>query len=684
MSLNLALLNALSGLQVNQRILDLTAQNVANVNTEGYSRKIANTASVIVGNTGGGVTLASVTRNVSEFLLRDLRAQTSALGESTVLDTFYGRMQDLFGTPGSGASLGAQVGQLADLFQALAVLPEDASRRIQVVNQAQFLANQFNDTSAKIQALRREADLDIANSITLINDKLAEIAELNLKIQQNIALNQPASDLQDQRDLALNAISEQMDVRYFVRDAGDVVIFTANGRPLLDRTPSTLTHDAVGTMSPSVSWAAGTVGPILLNGTDITSEIASGRIAALIELRDTTLPDLHAQFEEMAGALHDTINALHNEGTSFKAIASLTGTKSFAAADTPVWTGMARIAVTDAQGVVVEVQDFDLSTYATVGDFVTAVDGMANVTAAINANGQVVITAAAGNQIALNEMDSAVTVGSRTMGFSDFLGLNDLFVSGDDYATYTTAHQASDSTPLGLAGTLTFSGSFGTTNVAYLAGNDLADVAAAINANGALTAAGITATVDTEGSGFRLRITDAGGQNFFVTDSANLVSTLGVKARSNGVLADMTVNSAIIADPGRLATATLSNAPGLAAGQVGVTAGDNTTVQAIANAFNVGVAIGATGLLSGGTRTIADYGAAILSLNATQGQNVKSTLEWRDSLFQTLKSKAASISAVNLDEEMANMVLLQNAYAANARVISTTSELFDVLINIRR
>ena len=197
MSLNLALLNALSGLQVNQRILDLTAQNVANVNTEGYSRKIANTASVIVGNTGGGVTLASVTRNVSEFLLRDLRAQTSALGESTVLDTFYGRMQDLFGTPGSGASLGAQVGQLADLFQALAVLPEDASRRIQVVNQAQFLANQFNDTSAKIQALRREADLDIANSITLINDKLAEIAELNLKIQQNIALNQPASDLQD-------------------------------------------------------------------------------------------------------------------------------------------------------------------------------------------------------------------------------------------------------------------------------------------------------------------------------------------------------------------------------------------------------------------------------------------------------------------------------------------------------
>jgi flagellar hook-associated protein 1 FlgK len=117
---------------------------------------------------------------------------------------------------------------------------------------------------------------------------------------------------------------------------------------------------------------------------------------------------------------------------------------------------------------------------------------------------------------------------------------------------------------------------------------------------------------------------------------------------------------------------------------VGVTAGDNTTVQAIANAFNAGVAIGATGLLSGGTRTIADYGAAILSLNATQGQNVKSTLEWRDSLFQTLKSKAASISAVNLDEEMANMVLLQNAYAANARVISTTSELFDVLINIRR
>jgi flagellar hook-associated protein 1 FlgK len=187
-----------------------------------------------------------------------------------------------------------------------------------------------------------------------------------------------------------------------------------------------------------------------------------------------------------------------------------------------------------------------------------------------------------------------------------------------------------------------------------------------------------------DGSGFRLRIQDAGGQNFFLSDSGNLVATLDIKAHGAQTAADLAVRSDILADPGRVAFAAASSDLALVAGNVGVTAGDNSIVQAIANRFNQTLSFGATGQLAAANKTFADYGASILALNSSQAQGTKDTLGWRKALFENLQHKAASISAVNLDEETANMVLLQNAYAASARVISTTAELFNVLMSIGR
>jgi flagellar hook-associated protein 1 FlgK len=683
MSLNVALLNALSGLQVNQRLLDLTSQNVSNVNTAGYSRKVAQAESVVLSGSGAGVRLGAVTRNVNESLLADLRQQASFLGQSDVLTAFYGRMQDLFGTPSSQSSIGTEIGAFADALQSLAAQPEDASRRITVVNRARFLADQFNSIALQVQELRKETDTDIANTVTMINDNLTEIADLNLRIAQGLATGQGATDLQDARDRAVNEIAAKLDIRYFLRDNGEMVIFTEQGRTLLDRTANQLSHTAAGSISASITWAGGSIDGITLGAADITSEIGSGELAALIEMRDTTLPNLASQFDELAAALAEEINAVHNRGTAFPGNASLTGQRRFAAADTPAWTGTARVVVTAADGTVVEVRDINLGATATVGALVASIDGMANATCALNANGQIVINATGGNTVAISEMNSAVSVGARTVGWSEFTGLNDFFTAGTDYTTYTSNQQTTDSAALGLAGTLTFSGSFGTTTVGYVVGNDLGDVAASINANAALTAAGISASVVADGDGYRLRIQDAGGQNFFVTDSGALISTLGIKARGAQTAADLGVRGDLLTDPGRVAHAELSSDPALAAGMVALGAGDNVIAQALANKFNEELSFAPIGKLAGTSRTLSEFGAAILALNATQAASAEGTQEWRQALFETLSNKAASISAVNLDEETANMVLLQNAYAASARVISTTAELFDVLMSIR-
>jgi flagellar hook-associated protein 1 FlgK len=684
MSLNVALLNALSGLQVNQRLLDLTSQNIANVNTDGYSRKVATQQSVVLDGVGGGVQLGPVTRNVNEALLSDLRQQSSYVGQSDILNTFYGRMQDMFGTPDSQSSIAALISSVANAFQSMAAQPENASTSMLVINNARFLTDQFNTMAAQVQSLRQEADTDVADSVSLINDRLTEIQDLNVRIAQGNALGQQTVDLQDQRDRAVNDIAQQMDIRYFTRSGGDMVIFTAGGRAMLDGTANLLSHSAAGTMSPTVTWAAGSVQGITLGGTDITSEIGGGKLAGLIQLRDSTLPNLGSQIDELAGSLNDEINALHNQGTAYPGADSLTGTRRFTSTDAPLWSGTARVVVTDSSGTVVETQDIDLSTTPTIDDLRIAIDGMANATCSYGADGELTVSATGGNKVAISEMDSAVTVGDRTMGWGEFLGLNDFFTSGVDYATYTSDQQTSATSALGLAGNLSVSGAFGTRTIAYTSGNSLTDVAAAINADATLSAAGVTATVVTDGSGYRLRLQDSGGDNFFLSDTSNLVSTLEIKARGPQTAADIAVRSDLISDPGQVAFAAVSTDPALAAGDVGVSSGDNSVIQAIANRFNQTLSFSATGQLAAANKTLADYGASIIALNASQAQGTKDTLSWRQAMYQNLTQKAAGISAVNLDEETGNMVLLQNAYAASARVISTTADLFNVLMNISR
>ena len=127
MTLSVALFNAVTGLRLNQAALDVTAQNVSNVNTEGYSRKIVQQESMVLGGIGSGVQISKIARNVDEFVLKDMRGALAQVQDSRVQDEFYGRMQDLFGSLQSDTSIAAFINDLATQFQALANAPEDVA-----------------------------------------------------------------------------------------------------------------------------------------------------------------------------------------------------------------------------------------------------------------------------------------------------------------------------------------------------------------------------------------------------------------------------------------------------------------------------------------------------------------------------------------------------------------------------
>ena len=162
------------------------------------------------------------------------------------------------------------------------------------------------------------------------------------------------ADLEDQRDEALRELSGLIDITYFKRENGEMVIQTTDGVMLLDRDPHKLSHSAVAQASPTTSYAGGGIGGIFVDGQDITNSIRDGEIKGLIEIRDVTLPSLQSQLDELAGVLKNQINIIHNQGTAYpNTPSSLTGTRDFIDVNTQrikIENGDVRFTIFDADG----------------------------------------------------------------------------------------------------------------------------------------------------------------------------------------------------------------------------------------------------------------------------------------------------------------------------------------------
>ncbi len=699
MSLNISLLTALTGLNVTRTAIDVATQNVANANTEGYSRKIVNLESQNIVGQGAGVRVSSITRQVDEFLLRDLRIQQSSFAASEVEKQFFDSMQGFFGTLDSNSSLTTRITELATTLEALAVTPEGVAQQLDVVNSAVNMAQRFNGMSADIQKLRLEAEAEIATALTDVNLQLTTISDLNLRISKLVGSGQSSTELEDQRDLALNRLSDYLDISYYYRGNREVVVSLGAGDALVDRIDLSVTFSP----SSSVSAANNTFSAITLNSVDITDRIRSGRIRGLIDLRDKSLPQLQAELDELTTQIRFELDKVHNQGVGLPPSNALTGSRTFAGTDPFVGTGIVRISVLDANGDFVDDNvggaaffDFDLATLpvpANVTDVVNAINtGLdpAVATASLNASGRLVIQATNGaNGIAINENTSAG--GNQTMGFSHFFGLNDLFTTGANYDSYSMTQQTSSTTPLSLTGDLVFDGydTVGaapfTRSVAYVPGDTLDTLAAKINADGTLSGAGvnITAQVVKEGGFYRLLVTDTNGDNFYLSDGGGgtLVSSLNIARDRTGESNEIAVRSNIVSNPARLSRGTSSLAVAPIIGDSGVAIGDNTIAQLMANKFAEKLSFVPSGGLPSLGNTLPEYATSILSLNATKADNVAANLEFRGNLVEQLSFQASSISGVNIDEEMAR---IQNSYNATAQMIKTVSEMLDLLVSLVR
>lgn len=622
MSLSQALNIATAGLRVTQASLAVVAGNVANAGTLGYVRKSPNQIPIALGEFGSSVRIAGINRELDVYLQRQLRIEGSGASYAGLRAQLYGRLQQVYGEPGSEGALETVFSRLTEAVQALTTSPESTATRSTVLSAAQVLAQQLNGMTVDVQGLRFEAELGLSDAVAQANEAMQQIAKLNQQLGA-ASTDATAAVLLDQRDNYINQLSQLMDIRVIAGDHNQVSVFTNSGVQLVANEASQLQFDASGTITPASVWSAdptkrsvGTITLVSPNGgtMDLLADnaIRSGNIAAYVEMRDRILPEAQRQLDEIAAALAGALSDRTTDGTA---------------------------ATIGAQ------QGFDLD----VGGLLPG--NRIEISYTDN-------TTATQHKITIVRVDDPAALPLAGAATPD---PNDTVV-GVDFSGGMASVVAQLNAALG-ATSLQFSNPAGSTlRVLDDGGPNLVDV----------DAASTTATVTTLTGG-------SAELPFFLDGTIPFTGAITADGlQRTGLAGRIVVNPALIADPSRLVV--YQTAPLTPAGDA---TRPNFIYDRLARAsldFSPQSGIGTPAAPFIGS--LPSYMRQMISQQGDAAQGAKNLKEGQDIVVNSLQQRFNDNSGINIDAEMATLLKLQTAYGANARVMSTVRDLVDLLLKM--
>ena len=723
MSLTLALNSAITGLNTAQAGLDSVSHNIANVNTEGYTRKILEPSSRVLAGVGSGVFVGDILNNVDQNLLEDLRNELSGFGKLETEDSYWNRVADVFGSPQSNTSIAHTVNKLANEFELLATEPEKSATHLSTVQAGVEVASKLKRMSDTVQGLRLDTDREIERLVVEMNGLLTTLGNLNDQISVSSYPPRQTEDYEDKRDAVLNRLGEIIDISYFFTSNGAATVYTKDGTTLVSNVPVQMSHVAISQMSPENTHAGGDLTGIFAGVLDITNDIRGGRLAGLVEMRDRRLPEMQSQMDELARNLIEEINLVHNRGTSYPSVVTQqVGSRTFmdsATQEIDITNGDVSIVLynpdgTEAFSTNLRAGGLGFTTgtvnaaTAAIQTWIRAQDAqLANASFAVNAAGKLEFnlrtesfgiafrdegTAVKGSPpdditIALDHEGDGVDDKSFR-GFSNFFGLNDFFTTSPKVSFYE-----SDFKPVNygltttVARTLTF---YDNTNPVAGAGigtltvnpaDTLQNIADAINTNAVLNLR-LEAEVVPEGNGEKLRIQQIQGEQLIITQTANTdaLDLLGLDVAETGFSQRLDVNTALRENPSLISRGRVEFVNLI--GRYYLSPGDNEVASELASLMNSQVSFEAAGGLSAGSSRFSDYAAEIISRASTIGAAVQTDLQFQSDIKSALELKHGQLTGVNLDEELSQLLVYEQSYAASAKIISTTQQMFEILNNL--
>jgi flagellar hook-associated protein 1 FlgK len=296
---------AAGSLEADSFALDVTGQNIANVNTPGYTRKEATFTAIPpsdIRSAGGGVLISKVQGARDQLVETRLIGQQSVVSrEGSIADNLSSIQAALGGT---GTSIDQALNSFFDAFSTLAQDPTSAAARYQVGAQGQALAKTFNDVSGRLVQERTNVDAQVRSAVTQVNTLTQSIAAINGALYG--ASSATAETLKDQLSSALQQLSGLVDIQTIRHDDGSVDVSIGNGRAVVAGQNA---YDITATSVAPSGLAALSVGGIV-----VTSEITGGQIGGLLNVRDVLLPSYQAQLDNLAYGVATNVNTAHTAG----------------------------------------------------------------------------------------------------------------------------------------------------------------------------------------------------------------------------------------------------------------------------------------------------------------------------------------------------------------------------------
>jgi len=620
-----------SALNAAYTALRTTGNNIANVNTPGYSREITTFTPQVqtsLGNfyIGSGVAVTDVARVYNDFLAQQTNLAQASSSQADASVQLTGQVNGLFSDATTG--LGAAIDQFFAQVQNLANQPASSATRQSLLSAGQQMTSQFNNVAGQLQLMSQGADQQLGQQISSVNTTVAQIASLNSQIELASASGATPNSLLDQRNLQIQTLNKAIGVTTESQGNGSVNLYLANGQPLLVGTQTFTLAQGVDPKNPQgVVVGISTGGGIAALDPNNTG---GGTIGALLHFRAQTLPDIQNQVGRLAVSLSSQFNAIQTQGQD------LTGAAGTAFFSAPAPTVTAAPSNPDTNSVSV-----------TYGD-----------TSQLQAS-DYRLTALASGSYSLTRL-SDNTTSTISLPATGVDGMNiDLSASntgtpspGDTFLIQPVANGATNLQVLATQGSQIAAASpvqatLGGNNAGSLSVGSLA--LAPLPLNPKLTqAASISFTSPTQ---YTLT---TGGTTTSGTYTPGQPITTG-----NGW--SLTLNG------------TPANGDTVSIGAGTSNGGDNRNALLMTQLQSQGIAGGVT-LDNAYSALVASVGAYASTATTNQASQA--------AILSSAQAAQSSVSGVNLDEEASKLMQYQQQYQAAAKLIQTATNVFDAIIAV--
>jgi len=702
MSLSAIMSSANSGLMAAQTGLRTVSDNIANINTPGYVRKLVNQTQLVSAGLGVGVSIESIQRAADQFLQRASLTAKAASAEAGVISDNLDRAQALFGDPSTSSSFFSRLDEIYAAFSSTGTDSSSNIRRGQAIDNVTDFLGEASRIASSLQDMGKEADSRLASTVDRANELLKEIDSLNGDISRSLIQGNDATGSENIQSQLIDELSGLMDINVTPRNNGGFVIRGADGMALAG---------AGGAATLKYVRTEGVAGEITVtlpgSSSPVNTRITSGEIRGLLDLRDKELPALSDQLSEFVTRSVDELNRAHNASSAVPAPTSLTGRNTGLDQATALrgFTGKTTVAMVDSTGMItrqVEI-DFDAGTMSVGGvpgsTPFTPGNFAANLTTALGGqgtasftNGALTITGNGGRGVAIT--DDATTPSQKAgKGFSHFLGMNDL-VSSRGFPFYETGVKTTD--PHGFTAGDTISLRIADRNgerirdvtVAVPAGGTMQDLLNALNApttgvgtygQYALDADGALKFTPSGSAGAAIAVvqdgTERGGPG---GPSMSQLFGMG-QAERVGRVSSFQIRDDIAKDPAKLALAKLDLAQA-ALNKPALASGDGRGAILLSKAGETMARFGAVGGLAASNMSVSRYAQEFAGSIGRKADAAASRQTVAEAVAAEADVRRTSAEGVNLDQELISMTTYQQAFSASARLVQASKDMYDVLL----